>query len=449
MTHGHERTDSPPPSEAPGIPAAHRLHGPPGACDFKKLPEPATPAKYDTTTGLLVVAEGMMKALNFLGDPVGAFAGNLGVGLFTGLRGGVMQEASTSSWQTYQLKRDLVKVQDYLVCKMDSIVGDAVYNLQNYMAEQKLVDFNEAIWGLSSAAALAANPPAALRTHACSDPDGKCYDVYGPDQARAALQQILKMFTSMEAIKNFKAFSQWQDLRATAALAKGAMIKIAERVKYHTNVTRLYHLMDSRSVGGSKDPFAEVSYPASRCFYDCCLGGGWCFSGSDGWCAILKENAVIKVHQRIRKTCTKPLKHKVFTCALPLGFGPGGSEHKCSTVHKTCGLRECVEPSGEHPGLDCGLRGMAYGKCLEEWRTFLNDKSKCPITTDTLKASMEEEAKLYAASVAKELEPVTKLAQELRKLSTTSATAMHGVFLRKGYPALECDNADPPPKAPK
>lgn len=73
---------------------------------------------------------------------------------------------------------------------------------------------------------------------------------------------------------------------------------------------------------------------------------------------------------QIRKTCTKPLKHKVFTCALPLGFGPGGSEHKCSTVHKTCGLRECVEPSGEHPGLDCGLRGMAYGWAPPpRWRT--------------------------------------------------------------------------------
>lgn len=64
-----------------------------------------------------------------------------------GLQGFTELEDS-SAWTVYKLEKDLVKLQDYLVCEMQRIVSNAMYSLQQTMQQKTLDDFNNAINGV-------------------------------------------------------------------------------------------------------------------------------------------------------------------------------------------------------------------------------------------------------------------------------------------------------------
>uniref|UniRef100_A0A383VCU5 Cadherin-like domain-containing protein n=1 Tax=Tetradesmus obliquus TaxID=3088 RepID=A0A383VCU5_TETOB len=69
----------------------------------------------------------------------------IGMAIVQGIKG---PKEDKATWLKYELEKDLSQMEDYLVCEMNSIVGNAFYAAGQQMQQQHVYDFNNAINGV-------------------------------------------------------------------------------------------------------------------------------------------------------------------------------------------------------------------------------------------------------------------------------------------------------------
>lgn len=85
-----------------------------------------------------------------LTDELPEIVSYLGSGVFNTFFDAVRNFQTTTQWTQYKLDKDLLQVEDYLSCRMTALINEAVYNLESYLDEQRLAQFNAAINGMLS-----------------------------------------------------------------------------------------------------------------------------------------------------------------------------------------------------------------------------------------------------------------------------------------------------------
>ncbi|KAL4855244.1 Dual specificity protein kinase splA [Chlorella vulgaris] len=246
------------------------------ACQSKILSQPKKP-ETDTASGIAAIFGDVLDVLTDWVPGKNIFR-KIGLGVVTGIvdRSAEGDASEQALWAIYNLNKDLVQLQDWLACKLDTMARDIMFSFEQQMNQQALDGYNTAInaieeqiagkCGAQNCIALKDVPPrqrntktrfandcatraSAAKVAACAntkwnpddpkrcpigdkplggvcDEDGYCYDVYEDAEWYDDLEYILDLFTNKDGIDDFNKFTRWMDVKATIALAKGATLKI-------------------------------------------------------------------------------------------------------------------------------------------------------------------------------------------------------------------------------
>eukprot|EP00887_Chlorella_sp_A99_P007379 scaffold2.g7379.t1 len=218
---------------------------------------------------------------------------------------GAFTQGDQQAQMVSHLEADLSKVQDYIVCKVQSIVTDAVYEIEQTMQDEDLTAFEAAVDGILAqlqqncerdnalnytavepsvrncvaswqillpGAPDMAYPPRCMKNTvwdphhpvACSDSgvndavcgvDGLCYGYRDSDAVAMARrwEGLLAAFQNSDSVLSYGKLRRYSDMRSAIAIAKAAMLELSltyqlARVHYLLDPDRLHGLLLSSSV---------------------------------------------------------------------------------------------------------------------------------------------------------------------------------------------------------
>ena len=136
-------------------------------CDSAKLAPNAQRPESGWNTLFVIdkIGNAVFNAIRAKGrfGELGSAVGYLGMGVLLDVEAGIPNAPNQAEWYVhasisdnaitihrtyYKLHNDLVQMQDYLTCKMTSLIGSMTKELEDYMDQKALHTFNQAIDGM-------------------------------------------------------------------------------------------------------------------------------------------------------------------------------------------------------------------------------------------------------------------------------------------------------------